>query len=104
MPDPAHDPIRCPECRQRMTSGHVAVSQGLHWMRRAEGPYGDFAENIPGTHSVLRANRLPAWRCSACQLITFRFGHDVQRQEAIRRGTTPVSPSDWGTSGSPPLA
>ncbi|MEM6856005.1 MAG: PF20097 family protein [Planctomycetota bacterium] len=94
MADPAHEPIRCPECRQRMTPGHVAVSQGLHWMRRAEGPYGDFAENIPGTHSVLRANRLPAWRCSACQLITFRFGRDVQRQEAIRRGSATVSPTE----------
>ncbi|MEM1109020.1 MAG: PF20097 family protein [Planctomycetota bacterium] len=91
MSDPAHEPIRCPECRQRMTPGHVAVSQGLHWMRRAEGPYGDFAENIPGTHAVMRANRLPAWRCSSCMLITFRFGRDVQRQEAIKRGQTPIA-------------
>lgn len=87
-----------------MTPGHVAVSRGLHWMRRAEGPYGDFAENIPGTHSVLRANRLPAWRCSGCQLITFRFGHDVQRQEAIRRGTTPASPGSASTTDYVPPA
>ncbi len=87
-----------------MTPGHVAVSQGLHWMRRAEGPYGDFAENIPGTHAVLRANRLPAWRCSGCQLITFRFGHDVQRQEAIRRGTTPAAQTDSGASDPTPSA
>lgn len=70
-----------------MTPGHVAVSQGLSWMRRAEGPYGDFAENIPGTHAVMRANRLPAWRCHSCQLVLFRYGHDVQRQEAIKRGS-----------------
>ena len=87
-----------------MTPGHVAVSQGLHWMRRAEGPYGDFAENIPGTHSVLRANRLPAWRCSSCQLITFRFGRDVQRQEAIRRGTTTATTAEVTGPDSGPTA
>ncbi|MEM8739311.1 MAG: PF20097 family protein [Planctomycetota bacterium] len=91
MNDPAHDTLRCPGCRARMTTGHVAVSQGLHWMRRAEGPYGDFAESIPGTHSVLRANRLAAWRCSACQLILFRFGHDVQRQQARARSETRIA-------------
>lgn len=94
MADPAHETLRCPECRQRMLVGHVSVSRGMNWMRRAEGPYGDFAETLPGTHAVLRANRLPAWKCSGCQLLFFRFGHDVQRQEAIKRGTiaTPTSP------------
>ncbi len=81
MPDPAHEPIRCPECRGWMNPGYVAVSQGLNWMRRAEGSFNDFAETIPGTHAVLRPNRLPAWRCTACNLVTFRFGHDVHRQQ-----------------------
>lgn len=90
--DPAHEPIRCPVCRAWMRSGHVSVSQGLHWMRRAAGPFGDFKESIPGTHAVLRANRLPAWRCAACQTITFRYGHDVQRASA--------APSPGTTSGS----
>ncbi|MEM6459569.1 MAG: PF20097 family protein [Planctomycetota bacterium] len=90
MPDPAHEPMRCPQCRVRMTPGHVAVSQGLHWLRRAEGPYGDFAENIPGTHAVLRANRLAAWRCSSCQLVLLRYGHDQQRQQELARSTLPT--------------
>ena len=101
MADPNHDSLRCPECRQWMTVGYVSVSQGRSWMRRAEGPLGDFAETIPGTHAVLRPNRLPAWRCPACQLVTFRFGHDVQRQEAYRRGS--VAPGA-GTSESAPSA
>lgn len=87
-----------------MTPGHISVSQGVHWMRRAEGPYGDFAENIPGTHAVMRANRLPAWRCHSCHLVMFRYGHDVQRQEAIKRGTSlpgtgTENASDSGTPG-----
>lgn len=97
MPDPAHETLRCPECRQRMTVGHVAVSQGLNWMRRAEGPFGDFAETLPGTNAVLRANRLPAWRCTACQLVMLRYGHDVQRQEAYRRGS--VAPGQTLSDG-----
>ena len=91
MADPAHESIRCPNCRAWMTSGFVAVSQGLHWLRRQEGPFGDFRESIPGTHAVMRGNRLPAWRCTACQTITFRYGHDVQRH---RDSSAKVAASD----------
>lgn len=82
MADPAHESQRCPQCRAWMTTGFLSVSQGLHWMRRAEGPLGDFAETLPGTQAVLRPNRLPAWRCSGCQTITFRYGHDVLKETA----------------------
>ena len=102
MADPAHETLRCPECHTRMTVGHVAVSQGLLWMRRAEGPYGDFAEAIPGTHAVLRANRLPAWKCSGCQLLLFRFGHDLQRQQAIQRDGVSAPNSTEASAEAPP--
>jgi len=81
MADPSHDPIRCPQCRDFMKPGFVSVSQGLHWLNRESGPYGgDFLESIPGTHAIMRPNRLPAWRCAACETITFRFGRDLHRQ------------------------
>ncbi len=60
-------------------------------MRRAEGPYGDFAESIPGTHAILRPNRLPAWKCNACELVLFRFGHDLARQQDRQR--PPLDPT-----------
>lgn len=92
MADPAHESKRCPQCRAWMTAGHVSVSQGLHWMRRAEGPLGDFAETLPGTHAVLRPNRLPAWRCTACQLVLMQYGHDVHKQSTHARSGPSVGP------------
>ena len=94
MSDPAHETLRCPQCRHRMLVGHVAVSQGLHWLRRARGPYGDFREAIPGTHAILRPNRLPAWKCNACELILFRFGNDVARQTARQHAAPSLTPSE----------
>ena len=67
-------------CNQWMKPGFVSVSQGLLWLRNPEGSTVDFAENIPGTNAVMRANRLPAWRCQACELLVLRYGRTVHKQ------------------------
>ena len=71
--------LRCSSCHAWLQPGFVAVSEGLLWLRNADGP-SDFAESIPGTTAILKANRLPAWRCQRCELVTMRFGRDPQRR------------------------
>ena len=97
-----HEAIRCLHCRQWMQAGFVSVSQGLLWMRHFEGSAGDFAENIPGTHAVMRANRLPAWRCVSCELVTMRYGHEVHKHMPASKHAEPVAPeSDEEDEGAP---
>jgi hypothetical protein len=71
--------MRCPGCRQWMQSGHVAISHGVMWLRNADSSHLPFSESVPGTHALMRANRLPAWRCPSCELLLFRFGRDVHK-------------------------
>lgn len=78
-PEQAEESLRCPSCRAWLQPGFVAVSEGLLWLRNAEGP-SNFAEQLPGTLALLKANRLPAWRCQRCELVTLRFGRDPRRR------------------------
>jgi len=77
--DDGEEALRCASCRAWLQPGFVAVSEGLLWLRNADGP-SDFAESIPGTAALLKANRLPAWRCQRCELVTFRFGRNPERR------------------------
>ena len=60
-----------------MEDGAVPLSEGLHWLRRRKGQH-DFAEDLPGTHAILRQNHLEAWRCKRCQLVLFRYGKAIE--------------------------
>ncbi len=55
----------------------LPVDQGLHWVRGREGGTRSFAEDVPGTHAVMRPNRMEAWRCRRCKLIVFRYGESL---------------------------
>ena len=67
--------MRCPECNALMEEGLLPVSDGLHWVRgRKPGGGAAMAEDVPGTHAVMRPNRMEAWRCKKCHLILFRYG------------------------------
>ena len=77
--------MRCPQCQALMQSGFLSVSHGMHFIRGDGKGASHFAEDLPGTHAIMRANRLPAWRCKACDLVTFRFGRDIAR--AVERMT-----------------
>ncbi|BAM03482.1 PF20097 family protein [Phycisphaera mikurensis] len=85
-PADEEEALRCPSCDGWQQAGFVAVSEGLLWLRNAEGP-SDFAEAIPGTSAILKANRLPAWRCQRCELVTMRVGRDPRRRRATRKKT-----------------
>jgi hypothetical protein len=86
------DRVHCPQCHGTMRGGFVAIEQGLRWVRRSDAGQ-DFVEHVPGTHAVMRANRLPAWRCTRCKLITFRYGEQAARQpEPTRPDALPDAP------------
>jgi hypothetical protein len=71
-----HDPIRCPHCHSLMQTGFLPVSQGMHFIRGDGKAASHFAESLPGTHSVLRTNRLLAWRCKGCEIVLFKYGRN----------------------------
>ncbi len=78
-----------------MQSGCVAISQGVLWMRNADAASVPFSESVPGTNALTRANRLPAWRCQACELMLFRFGREVHKERdraKLATGSTDASP------------
>lgn len=78
--------MRCPECHAIMDEGVLPIHQGLHFLRNRSGRYREFAESLPGTSAVMRANDLTAWRCRRCQLVTFAYGdrhlREMQKQAA----------------------
>ena len=71
--------VTCPGCGAVMIRGSVSVSQGMVWRRNTRSGGRDFAEDLPGTHAVLRPNRLPAWRCAGCELVLVRYGRKIHR-------------------------
>ena len=71
-----HDTHRCPGCRAVMQNGYLPVTDGLVFVRGDGNAANAFAEDLPGTHAVMRTNRLIAWRCKACHLVTFKYGRD----------------------------
>lgn len=74
------DSLRCPKCQTMMQAGFLPVSQGMHFVRGNGRAATHFAENIPGTHAIMRSNRLFAWRCKACELVVFQYGRDNARK------------------------
>ncbi|MEM9108498.1 MAG: PF20097 family protein [Planctomycetota bacterium] len=71
-----HDPLRCPQCHAVMQTGFLPVSQGMHFIRGDGKAASHFAESLPGTHAVMRTNRLLAWRCKQCELVVLKYGRN----------------------------
>ena len=71
-----HDALRCPHCKSLMQTGFLPVSKGMHFIRGDGKAASHFAEDLPGTHAVMRSNRLLAWRCKACEVVVFKYGRN----------------------------
>ncbi|MBX2851462.1 MAG: hypothetical protein KTR15_06940 [Phycisphaeraceae bacterium] len=71
-----HDPIRCPHCKALMQAGFLPTSTGMHFIRGDGKAASQFAEDLPGTHSIMRSNRLLAWRCKRCEIVVFKYGRN----------------------------
>lgn len=63
-----------------MQDGYLPVNDGLVFVRGDGNAANSFAEDLPGTHAVMRTNRLLAWRCKACHLVMFKYGRDAAKQ------------------------
>ncbi len=94
--------MRCPECNATMEEGLLPVSDGLHWSRGRSTAGGGMAEDVPGTHAVMRPNRMEAWRCKKCHLILFRYGQswEANKQAQMRLGAEAPQAQD-GESEAP---
>ena len=71
-----HDPLRCPYCHSQMQTGFLPTSTGMHFIRGDGKAASQFAEDLPGTHAIMRSNRLLAWRCKACEVVLFKYGRN----------------------------
>lgn len=76
-----------------MTPGFISITTGLKFIRNKNGRPADFAEDLPGTHSIMRPNHLPAWKCTACELVLMRYGHNIHR-EVERMATAMEQPEE----------
>ena len=79
-PNSDEEAMRCPGCRRWMRAGALNCGTGLMWLPHSEASTMFFAETLPGTQSVNRPNRLPAWRCASCETVLLRYGRDAARQ------------------------
>ena len=85
-----------------MEEGLLPVAHGMHWMRgRPTGGNagaGAMAEDVPGTHAVMRPNRMEGWRCKKCHLILFRYGQswEANKKAQMRQETETASPATDG--------
>lgn len=84
-----------------MQPGFLPISRGMHFIRGDGNAAHHFAEDIPGTHSVMRTNRLLAWRCKKCEIVLFKYGRDnaksVERMlqpEELSEGLEPTE-DEW---------
>jgi len=59
-----------------MQTGFLPTSMGMHFIRGDGKAASHFAENLPGTHAIMRTNRLLAWRCKACEIVLFKYGRN----------------------------
>lgn len=76
----AHDPLLCPHCHALMQTGFIPVSRGMVFIKGDGKAAHHFAEGLPGTHAIMRTNKLLAWRCKACEFVVFRYGRDNARR------------------------
>ena len=67
--------MHCPECGQDMEEGYLALLAGLHW-RKPDEPIGlpHALSGLPGTVGWRARPRLHAFRCPACDIMTFKYG------------------------------
>ncbi|MEO0474836.1 MAG: PF20097 family protein [Planctomycetota bacterium] len=71
-----HDRLRCPICQSVMQTGFLPTSTGMHFIRGDGKAASQFAEDLPGTHAIMRSNRLLAWRCKSCEVVIFKYGRN----------------------------
>lgn len=75
MAEPHHS-LRCPHCHALMQTGFLPASTGMHFIRGDGKAASQFAEDLPGTHAIMRSNRLLAWRCKRCEVVLFKYGRN----------------------------
>ena len=98
-----HDALRCPTCKAMMQHGYLPISDGLVFVRGDGKAANAFAEDLPGTHAVMRSNRLPAWRCKACEMVVFQYGREIAKQVDRRAGLDDAAGGeDGGGDAEPP--
>ncbi|QQE12855.1 hypothetical protein JD969_05155 [Planctomycetota bacterium] len=68
-----------------MEEGCLPVTQGLTWIKGRNAEGNKFAENLPGTHAVMRPNHIMAWRCRKCHVITFKYGKSLEQKPSWQR-------------------
>ena len=71
--------MNCPECHTSMQEGYIPTGGGIHWFRaREDTDLFPTAEALPATSAWFRRAKLEAYRCPRCQLVTFRYGKQVE--------------------------
>jgi hypothetical protein len=68
-------PLACPRCTKPMAEGYLPLLAGIHW-RRVSEPVGipHALKGLPGTVGWWGRPRVHAYRCEACEVVTFRYG------------------------------
>ncbi len=74
-----HHKLRCPQCGVRMRHGYIPTGGGILWFDHPHRPgILPFARALAGTSSWFRRAKLEAYHCPTCQLVTFRYGRNVE--------------------------
>jgi hypothetical protein len=66
----------CPVCAAPMAEGYLPLLAGVHW-REPGAPIGlpHALSGLPGTLGWRNRPALHAFRCAACEIVSFQYGH-----------------------------
>ena len=68
-----------------MQEGYIPTGGGIFWFRAREGTeLFPMANALPATSSWFRRAKLEAYRCPRCQLVTFRYGKQVEETRDLQ--------------------
>ncbi len=77
--------MNCPQCHTTMQNGYIPTGGGIFWFGHQSGSdLFPMARALPGTSTWLRRAKLEAYHCTRCNLVTFRYGRQVDETETFR--------------------
>lgn len=82
--------LDCPECGQAMEPGYLTTGAWLYWREwQDKSLLVRFSDRLPNTlPTFVGINRLPGFRCPACEMIVFRYGSHRQEWNAVEKRTS----------------
>lgn len=70
--------VICPKCREEMESGYIYSPREIMWANdNKKKIFGIGDETLVGINISFTHNKIPAYRCKDCNIVTFEYSQSV---------------------------